>query len=100
MKAQMDALSDGWSVYYDTYGTCLIDAVLDYFCGVAHRQPIFFLWRPFLRDPGDDHVLELAVAAGCEGIVTYNMRDFRDAEQFGIRVLEPAAFLKGIGALK
>ena len=39
---------------------------IDYICEVAIRQEVFFLWRPFLRDPGDDLVLELAVAAGCE----------------------------------
>ncbi|MBS1107857.1 MAG: hypothetical protein H6Q91_3359, partial [Deltaproteobacteria bacterium] len=37
---------------------------LDYICSVARRQFIFFLWRPQLRDPGDDMVLEAAVAAG------------------------------------
>jgi len=36
---------------------------LDYMCSVARRQPIFFLWRPQLRDPRDDMVLEAAVAA-------------------------------------
>jgi hypothetical protein len=45
-------------------------------------------------------LLELAVAAGCEGIVTYNVRDSVGVEQFGIRVLEPAAFLRRIGVLK
>jgi putative PIN family toxin of toxin-antitoxin system len=44
--------------------------VIDYLCSVAHKQKVFFLWRPFLRDPGDDMVLELAVAAACRYIVT------------------------------
>jgi hypothetical protein len=39
----------------------VVDAVLDFHCRVARRHPIFFLWRPFLRDPCDDMVLELAV---------------------------------------
>lgn len=77
-----------------------IDTLLNYFCHVAHRQAIFFLWRPFLPDPNDDHLFELAVAAGCEGIVTYNVRDFAGVGQFGIRVLEPADFLRRIGVLK
>jgi putative PIN family toxin of toxin-antitoxin system len=50
-----------------------IDALLDYFCRVAHLQRIFFLWRPLLPDPKDDLVLEVAVAAECEAIVTYNV---------------------------
>ena len=37
--------------------------VLDYLCSIAKRQSIFFLWRPWLTDPKDDMILELAVAA-------------------------------------
>jgi hypothetical protein len=47
-------------------GRDAVDDVLDYFCKVAHLQQIFYLWRPFLPDPKDDMVLELAVAACCE----------------------------------
>jgi len=68
--------------------------LIDYVCDVAIRQKIFFLWRPFLRDPGDDLVLELAVAAQCEAIVTHNVRDFRGIEQLGVRVLTPGEFLQ------
>jgi len=53
-----------------------IHAVLDYLCSVGKHQDIFFLWRPMLRDPKDDMVAEVAVAAGCDSIVTYNRRDF------------------------
>ena len=77
-----------------------VDAVLDYFCKVAHLQQIFFLWRPLLPDPQDDMLLELAVAARCRSIITYNVRDFVGAEKFGISVLEPGPFLSGVGALK
>jgi hypothetical protein len=38
-----------------------VDDVVEYLCSVADRRKIFFLWRPFLRDPDDDLVLELAV---------------------------------------
>ena len=77
-----------------------IDALLDYFCRVAHLQRIFFLWRPLLPDPKDDLVLEVAVAAECEAIVTYNIRHFAGAERFGTQVLEPGPFLRSIGVLK
>jgi putative PIN family toxin of toxin-antitoxin system len=77
----------------------VVDAVLDFHFRVARRHPIFFLWRPFLRDPRDDMVLELAVKAGCEIIVTFNERDFAGVEKFGIRALPPAAFLREIGEL-
>lgn len=76
-----------------------VEAIIDFHCSVATHHPIFFLWRPFLRDPKDDMILELAVKARCEFIVTYNVRDFAGAEQFGIRVINPGAFLQHIGAL-
>ncbi len=76
-----------------------VEALIDFHCAVATHHPIFFLWRPFLRDPKDDIILELAVKAGCEFIITYNARDFAGVEQFGIRAIEPGAFLQHIGAL-
>ena len=76
-----------------------VEALIDFHCAVATHHPIFFLWRPFLRDPKDDMILELAVKAGCEFIITYDARDFAGVEQFGIRTIEPGAFLQHIGAL-
>jgi len=77
-----------------------VSAVIDYMCSVAIRQEIFFLWRPVLRDPGDDLVLEIAVAANCGAIITHNIRDFDRARQFGIRVLSPGAFLNELEGAK
>jgi hypothetical protein len=71
-----------------------IDQFLDYLCRVAHRQTIFFLWRPWLPDAKDDMILELAVAAGCEAIVTHNRRDFEGTERLGMRVHLPREFLR------
>jgi putative PIN family toxin of toxin-antitoxin system len=76
-----------------------IDDILDYICSVGRRRKIHFLWRPFLKDPQDDHVLELAVEAGCDFVVTHNVRDFSRSEQFGVRVVTPRAFLRMIGDL-
>ncbi len=76
-----------------------IDDILDYICAVSRHVRIFYLWRPFLRDPQDDMVLELAVSAHCEYIVTYNTKDFRGAEGFGVQIVTPLEFLKIIGAL-
>ncbi len=76
-----------------------IDDILDYICEIAHEQKIYFLWRPFLRDPNDDMVLELAVAAGCQFIVTYNKEDFKNLKQFGIKAISPVEFLTMIGEL-
>ena len=74
-----------------------IDAVLDHLCAVGHQQLIHYLWRPTLRDPRDELVLELAVAAGCSHIVTHNVTDFAGAEQFAVRALPPAAYLRHLG---
>ena len=75
-------------------------SIIDYMCSIAVRQEIFFLWRPLLRDPGDDLVLELAVAADCDAIVTHNVRDFGGASRFGVRVLNPGEFLRQLRSLK
>jgi len=69
-------------------------AFLRYICSIAHRQRIFFLWRPWLSDPKDDMVLEVAVASESRCIVTYNLRDFRGVEKhFGITPVTPGKFL-------
>ena len=70
-----------------------MDAILDYLCSSAHRQGIYYLWRPALRDPSDDLVLEVAVAGECQSIVTYNVRGFVGVGRFRIRVQTPAEFL-------
>jgi len=74
-----------------------VDAVIDYLCRVASHHKIYYLWRPFLRDPKDDMVLELAVGSDSRFIVTHNTRDFAGAGQFGVRVLTPREFLREIG---
>jgi len=43
--------------------------------------------------------LEVAVAAGCDVIVTYNKRDFRGIERFGLRVFDPRELSYEIGAI-
>ena len=43
---------------------------------IIHLQDVHFLWRPFLRDPDDDMVLECAVASGCQYIITHHVKDF------------------------
>ena len=54
---------------------------------------LHFLWRPQLRDPGDEMVLETAVNGRADVLVTHNGRDFVGAESFGVTVLTPARFL-------
>lgn len=68
-------------------------AYLRYLASIAHLQEVHYLWRPFLRDPDDDMVLECAVASGSQFVVTHNVRDFRGIEVFGVTPITPAAFL-------
>ncbi len=77
-----------------------IDAVLDYLLSKSRIREIFYLWRPVLKDPKDDLVLELAVESRSEFIITFNKRDFRGCERFGIRALNPKEFLIERGVLK
>jgi len=76
-----------------------IDEIIDYLCATSKHQKIFYLWRPFLNDPKDDMILELAVSADCDYIVTYNQKDFRGIEDFGVRAITAREFLKKIGEL-
>lgn len=74
-----------------------IDAVLGNLCDMGNHQRIYFLWRPFLPDPKDDHVLEVAVASHTPTIVTHNIKDFRGtAKAFDVQAIPPKDLLKEI----
>ena len=68
-------------------------AFLQYLASIAHLQDVHFLWRPFSRDPDDDMIVECAVAASCEYIVTHNVKDFRRVEELNVQVITPAELL-------
>lgn len=70
-----------------------------YLASQAHLQEIYFWWRPFLPDPKDDMVLELAVAASAATVVTFNLKDFRGVDAFGIKAKKPDEFLAEIGEI-
>jgi predicted nucleic acid-binding protein len=65
----------------------------------ALAEPVHshFRWRPQLRDPGDELVLEAAVNGQASAVVTFNERDLRDAQlSFGIDVIRPGEALRRI----
>ena len=66
------------------------------FMSVARWTDIYYGWRPNLRDEGDNHLVELAVASGALFIVTNNIRDFDKPElKFpNLTVLRPADLLR------
>ena len=73
-----------------------IEEILDGLCSGSDHQKIYFLWRPQLSDPKDDHILELAIASGTVPIVTHNTKDFKRAKEFDIRVITPKQLLEEI----
>ncbi len=70
--------------------------LLDIFIAQTQWVRVYFGWRPNLRDEGDNHLIELAVAGGANYIVTRNVRDFGGMNLSfpGLRVLTPEHFLK------
>ena len=59
---------------------------------IAMAEPVeaHFLWRPQLRDPNDEMVLEVAVNGRADALVTFNLRDYGDApSRFGVDLLLP-----------
>lgn len=72
------------------------DELADALFSVSEWVDVFFLWRPNLRDEGDNYLIELAVAGNATSIVTHNVRDFRSAElRFPEIIVEtPAAYVR------
>ncbi|MGH8675673.1 MAG: PIN domain-containing protein, partial [Burkholderiales bacterium] len=52
------------------------DELFDMFVAASRWTRIYYGWRPNLRDEGDNHVVELAIAGNAQAIVTRNTRDF------------------------
>jgi predicted nucleic acid-binding protein len=66
---------------------------------IAMAEPVktHFLWRPQLRDPGDEMVLEAAVNGHADALVTFNLRDFGSApSRFGVDLLLPREVIRKI----
>ena len=67
-----------------------IDQALADLAALIEPVRFHFLWRPQVRDPGDELVLETAVNGRADAIVTWNVRDLATpAERFGIIVVTP-----------
>ncbi len=74
-----------------------IEDIIDYVCTIGKHRQVHYLWRPSLKDPGDDFVLELAVESECDFIVTHNIKDFKDINKFKVRAITPQELLRKIG---
>lgn len=76
-----------------------VNDFLDYVCAICSHHNIFYLWRPFLKDADDDFLLDLAVEASADFIITFNKKDFIGVEKFAIQALTPKEFLRKTGVL-
>jgi putative PIN family toxin of toxin-antitoxin system len=70
-----------------------IEDFLDVLCARSELVEPFFRLRPFLPDANDEFLLELAFAGGIEYLVTHNVRDFTEAEAFGVKAITPGNFV-------
>src|SRR5690242_9107004 len=74
-----------------------VKVLLDALAAVVEPVRLHFMWRPSLRDPGDEMVLETALNGGADCLVTFNIRDFATATgEFGLRVAPPGKFWREI----
>jgi len=77
-----------------------IEEFLDSVVAVSDPIRLAFSWRPMLRDPDDDMILETAANGTANAIVTFNRRDFPEAlSRFGIEILSPGDALKRVNHL-
>ena len=81
-----------------SYSQSDIDSFLAFLFGYADLVPVVTRRRPILPDPGDEHILELAIESKAF-IVTHNARHFLPASQFGINIKTPGEFLEILGAV-
>jgi putative PIN family toxin of toxin-antitoxin system len=70
------------------------DAFLDAVSLLLEPVELHFLWRPQLRDPADEMVLETALNGRADALITLNERDFQAALPFKLPVTSPGALLR------
>jgi len=78
-----------------------IRTFLDALAFLVQPVPIHYLWRPQLHDPADELVLEAAVNARADALLSFNVRHFQPAaDKFGMRVSQPGPFLRSLSREK
>jgi len=76
-----------------------VEIIIDAVIAMAEPVETHFLWRPQLRDPGDEIGLEAAVNGRAHAIVTFNQRDYGDIPvRFGVELIAPADALRRINS--
>jgi putative PIN family toxin of toxin-antitoxin system len=78
-----------------------INVVLDAVASVIEPVPLHFVWRPRLKDPADEMVLDTAVNGNADKLATFNLKHLRDAAmEFGIRANRPGEVLRELRGAK
>ncbi|MCK5663313.1 MAG: putative toxin-antitoxin system toxin component, PIN family [Thiotrichaceae bacterium] len=72
-----------------------INQIMDGFLNVCSWVKVNYLWRPNLKDEGDNHLIDLAVASNSKWIVTQNIKDLNSGDlKFSFRSISPNEFLE------
>ena len=74
-----------------------VDDFLAELAALIEPVEVHFSWRPQIRDPNDEMVLEAAINAHADALITYNVRDFALAgARFAIPIISPPELLKKV----
>lgn len=74
-----------------------VDIFINTLASIVQPVKTHYLWRPQLRDPADEMVLEAAVNGGVESLISFNQKDFGlTPQRFGIKLMLPSEFLRSL----
>lgn len=74
-----------------------LDVLLAVWARYAKPVELRYLWRPQLRDPADEMVLETAINGQADALITLNTRDFQPAiERFALSLWSPGELFRRI----
>ncbi len=66
---------------------------------LANNHEIFYIWRPLAKDKDDDFLIDLALKCQAQFIISYNDKDLKPIEKFGVSILTPKQFLQLLGEI-
>jgi putative PIN family toxin of toxin-antitoxin system len=83
-------------IWGDTTTLAQREILLDALAQHSEWVSLYFNWRPNLRDEGDNFLIELAIAANADAVVTHNLKDLKSGELIfpNLRILTPDVFLE------
>ncbi len=76
-----------------------INDIINGICYIANHHEIFYIWRPLAKDKDDDFLIDLALKCQAQFIISYNDKDLRPIEKFGVSILTPKQFLQLLGEI-